>query len=414
MFVGVGASRVRDLFEQGKAHAPCIIFIDEIDAVGRHRGAGLGGGHDEREQTLNQLLVEMDGFESNEGVILIAASNRPVVLDPELLSPGRFDRQIVVEAPDLRGREGILKVHLRNKPVGEDVNITTLARGTPGMAGADLANLVNEAALLAVRREHDKLYMIDLEDAKDKVMLGAERKSMVMKEEERRLTAYHEAGHALCAMKVAGNDPLHKVTIVPRGRALGLAFTLPEDDRVSITRQQLEAMLVMTYGGRTAEELVFGYDRVTTGASSDIQKATSIARRYVTQWGLSDAIGPILVGDNEQELFLGREIQHRREVSEQTSQMVDAEVKRVITTAYERAKQVLSENLELLHTIAAALLERETLTREDILMIARGEKLPPRTSGAPPTPPLPAPTATPLHEPRRNPPLLGGPEPAPA
>jgi cell division protease FtsH len=414
MFVGVGASRVRDLFEQGKAQAPCIIFIDEIDAVGRHRGAGLGGGHDEREQTLNQLLVEMDGFESNDGVILIAATNRPDVLDPALLRPGRFDRQIVVDAPDLRGREGILKVHLRNKPVGEDVDITTLARGTPGMAGADLANLVNEAALLAVRREHDKIFMMDLEDAKDKVMLGAERKSMVMKEEERRLTAYHEAGHALCAMKVVGNDPLHKVTIVPRGRALGLAFTLPEDDRVSITRQQLEAVLVMTYGGRTAEELVFGYDRVTTGASSDIQKATGIARRYVTQWGLSDAIGPILVGDNEQELFLGREIQHRREVSEQTSQLVDAEVKRVITTAYDRAKQVLSENIDLLHTIAAALLERETLTREDILMIARGEKLPPRTSGVPPMPPFAAPVPTPIHEPRRNPPLLGGPEPAPA
>jgi cell division protease FtsH len=414
MFVGVGASRVRDLFEQGKAHAPCIIFIDEIDAVGRHRGAGLGGGHDEREQTLNQLLVEMDGFESNDGVILIAATNRPDVLDPALLRPGRFDRQIVVDAPDLRGREGILKVHLRNKPVGEDVNITTLARGTPGMAGADLANLVNEAALLAVRRGHDKLYMMDLEDAKDKVMLGAERKSMVMKDEERRLTAYHEAGHALCAMKVIGNDPLHKVTIVPRGRALGLAFTLPEDDRVSITRQQLEANLVMTYGGRTAEELVFGYDRVTTGASSDIQKATSIARRYVTQWGLSDAIGPILVGDNEQELFLGREIQHRREVSEQTAQLVDAEVKRVITQAYDRAKKVLSENLDMLHTIAGALLERETLTREDILMIARGEALPPRTSGAPPTPSTPPAAPTPVLEPRRNPPLLGGPEPSPA
>jgi cell division protease FtsH len=413
MFVGVGASRVRDLFEQGKSQAPCIIFIDEIDAVGRHRGAGLGGGHDEREQTLNQLLVEMDGFESNDGVILIAATNRPDVLDPALLRPGRFDRQIVVDAPDLRGREGILKVHLRNKPVGEDVNITTLARGTPGMAGADLANLVNEAALLAVRREHDKLYMMDLEDAKDKVMLGAERKSMVMKEEERRLTAYHEAGHALCAMKVIGNDPLHKVTIVPRGRALGLAFTLPEDDRVSITRQQLEAALVMSYGGRTAEELVFGYDRVTTGASSDIQKATSIARRYVTQWGLSDAIGPILVGDNEQELFLGREIQHRREVSEQTAQLVDAEVKRVITKAYDRAKEVLSENLELLHTLAAALLERETLTAEDIRMIARGEKLPPRTSGAPSTPPLVS-SPTPIPQPRRNPPLLGGPEPSPA
>ncbi len=415
MFVGVGASRVRDLFEQGKAQAPCIIFIDEIDAVGRHRGAGLGGGHDEREQTLNQLLVEMDGFESNEGVILIAATNRPDVLDPALLRPGRFDRQIVVDAPDLRGREGILKVHLRNKPVGEDVDITTLARGTPGMAGADLANLVNEAALLAVRRGHDKLYMMDLEDAKDKVMLGAERKSMVMREEERRLTAYHEAGHALCAMKVVGNDPLHKVTIVPRGRALGLAFTLPEDDRVSITRQQLEANLVMSYGGRTAEELVFGYDRVTTGASSDIQKATSIARRYVTQWGLSDAIGPILVGDNEQELFLGREIQNRREVSEQTAQLVDAEVKRVITNAYDRAKAVLAENIDLLHTIANALLERETLTAEDIKMIARGEALPPRASGVPsvpssrPTPVIP----TPVIEPRRNP-LLGGPEPSPA
>jgi cell division protease FtsH len=410
MFVGVGASRVRDLFEQGKANAPCIIFIDEIDAVGRHRGAGLGGGHDEREQTLNQLLVEMDGFESNDGVILIAATNRPDVLDPALLRPGRFDRQIVVDAPDLRGREGILKVHLRNKPVADDVDITTLARGTPGMAGADLANLVNEAALLAVRRGHDKLYMIDLEDAKDKVMLGAERKSMVMKEEERRLTAYHEAGHALCAIKVPGNDPLHKVTIVPRGRALGLAFTLPEDDRVSITRQQIEASLAMAFGGRVAEEVVFGRERVTTGAASDIQKATHVARRYVTQWGLSDAIGPVQVGDNEQELFLGREIQHRREVSEKTAQLVDTEVKRVIDQAYERATAVISENLELLHAIAAALLERETLTREDFAVLLRGEKLPPRTpiKATPPTP-------TQVLEPRRsNPPLLGGPEPAPA
>jgi len=349
MFVGVGASRVRDLFEQGKAHAPCIIFIDEIDAVGRHRGAGLGGGHDEREQTLNQLLVEMDGFESNDGVILIAATNRPDVLDPALLRPGRFDRQIVVDAPDLKGREGILKVHLRNKPIADDVDITTCARGTPGMAGADLANLVNEAALLAVRRNHDRIYMMDLEDAKDKVMLGVERKSMVMKEDERRLTAYHEAGHAICAIKITGNDPLHKVTIVPRGRALGLAFTLPEDDRVSITRQQLEARLVMSYGGRTAEEIVFGRDRVTTGAASDIQQATAIARRYVTQWGLSEAIGPVLVGDNEQELFLGREIQHRREVSEQTAQVVDSEVKRVIGEAYDRAKQTLLDNIDLLH-----------------------------------------------------------------
>jgi cell division protease FtsH len=412
MFVGVGASRVRDLFEQGKANAPCIIFIDEIDAVGRHRGAGLGGGHDEREQTLNQLLVEMDGFESNDGVILIAATNRPDVLDPALLRPGRFDRQIVVDAPDLRGREGILKVHLRNKPVADDVDITTLARGTPGMAGADLANLVNEAALLAVRRGHDKLYMIDLEDAKDKVMLGAERKSMVMKEEERRLTAYHEAGHALCAIKVAGNDPLHKVTIVPRGRALGLAFTLPEDDRVSITRQQIEASLAMAFGGRVAEEVVFGRERVTTGAASDIQKATHVARRYVTQWGLSDAIGPIQVGDNEQELFLGREIQHRREVSEKTAQLVDTEVKRVIDQAYDRAMGVIKEHLELLHQIAAALLERETLTREDIAVLLRGEKLPPRTP-IKPTPSTPTPTQ--VLEPRRsNPPLLGGPEPAPA
>src|SRR5881396_2259901 len=359
MFVGVGASRVRDLFEQGKKHAPCIIFIDEIDAVGRHRGAGLGGGHDEREQTLNQLLVEMDGFESNDGVILIAATNRPDVLDPALLRPGRFDRQIVVDSPDLRGREGILRVHMRNKPVSDDVDITTLARGTPGMAGADLANLVNEAALLAVRRGHDRIFMIDFEDAKDKVMLGAERKSLVMKEDERRLTAYHEAGHTICGIKTPGNDPLHKVTIVPRGRALGIAFVLPEDDRVSITRMQLEANLVRMYGGRAAEELVFGRDHVTTGAASDIQQATGLARRYVTQWGLSDAIGPILVGDNEQELFLGREIQHRREVSEQTAQLVDAEVKRVIDRSYERAKETLQANLDLLHAVAQALLDRE-------------------------------------------------------
>ena len=415
MFVGVGASRVRDLFEQGKAHAPCIIFIDEIDAVGRHRGAGLGGGHDEREQTLNQLLVEMDGFESNEGVILIAATNRPDVLDPALLRPGRFDRQIIVDAPDLRGREGILRVHMRNKPIADDVEITTVARGTPGMAGADLANLVNEAALLAARRGHDKIYMSDLEEAKDKVMLGAERKSLVMKEEERRLTAYHEAGHAVCAIKVLGNDPLHKVTIVPRGRALGIAFTLPEDDRVSVTRQQIEARLVMSYGGRTAEELIFGRDRVTTGASSDIQQATAIARRYVTQWGLSDAIGPVLVGDIEQELFLGRELQHRRGVSEKTAQLVDAEVSRVIGDAHARAKAVLAENLDLLHSIAGSLLERETLAREDIQRLVRGEVLPPRLPGVPGVPVAPLPSGPiAAAEPRRNPPLLGGPEVAPA
>jgi cell division protease FtsH len=412
MFVGVGASRVRDLFEQGKANAPCIIFIDEIDAVGRHRGAGLGGGHDEREQTLNQLLVEMDGFESNDGVILIAATNRPDVLDPALLRPGRFDRQIVVDAPDLRGREGILKVHVRNKPLAEDVDIHKLARGTPGMAGADLANLVNEAALLAARHNHEKIYMVDFEDAKDRVMLGAERKSLVMREEERRLTAYHEAGHAVCAIRVKGNDPLHKVTIVPRGRALGLAFTLPEDDRVSVTREQIEARLVMAYGGRVAEEMVFGRDHVTTGASSDIQQATGIARRYVSQWGLSDAIGPILVGDNEQEVFLGRELSSRRQVSERTAQQVDDEVSRVINEAYNRATDTLTTHRELLERIALALLERETLTREDIAFLERGEQLPPRKEPPASMPAADKPVAVP--EPRRAPPLLGGPEPSPA
>ncbi len=414
MFVGVGASRVRDLFEQGKAHAPCIIFIDEIDAVGRHRGAGLGGGHDEREQTLNQLLVEMDGFESNDGVILIAATNRPDVLDPALLRPGRFDRQIVVDAPDLRGREGILKVHLRNKPIADDVSVTSLARGTPGMAGADLANLVNEGALLAARKNHDKIFMSDLEEAKDRVMLGAERKSLVMKEDERRLTAFHEAGHAVCAMMVYGNDPLHKVTIVPRGRALGIAFTLPEDDRVSVTREQLEARLVMAYGGRAAEEIVFGHNRVTTGAASDIQQATNIARRYVTQWGLSDTIGPILVGDNEQELFLGREIQSRREVSEQTAQLVDAEVKRVAFEAHARAVAVLTEHRALLDAVANNLLERETLTRDDIIVLKSGGVLPARTGPDVPSAPV-APLSTPsVPTPRPiTPPLLGGPEVSP-
>ncbi len=413
MFVGVGASRVRDLFEQGKANAPCIIFIDEIDAVGRHRGAGLGGGHDEREQTLNQLLVEMDGFESNEGVILIAATNRPDVLDPALLRPGRFDRQIVVDSPDLRGREGILKVHVRNKPLSDDVDIHRLARGTPGMAGADLANLVNEAALLAARRNHEKIFMVDFEDAKDRVMLGAERKSLVMREEERRLTAFHEAGHAVCAIRVKGNDPLHKVTIVPRGRALGLAFTLPEDDRVSTTREQLEARLVMAYGGRCAEEMIFGRDHVTTGASSDIQFATGLARRYVSQWGLSDAIGPILVGDNEQEVFLGRELTSRRTVSERTAQQVDDEVARVINEAYNRAMDTLTTHRDLLDRIANALLERETLSREDIAQLEKNEPLPPRQN--PPTA-LPAADKPVVGAPeaRRVPPLMGGPEPSPA
>jgi cell division protease FtsH len=413
MFVGVGASRVRDLFEQGKAHAPCIIFIDEIDAVGRHRGAGLGGGHDEREQTLNQLLVEMDGFESNEGVILIAATNRPDVLDPALLRPGRFDRQVVVDLPDLRGREEILRVHLRKVPVADDVDVTVIARGTPGMSGADLANLVNEAALLAARRSADKVYLADLEEAKDKVMLGAERKSMVMKDAEKRNTAYHEAGHAVCAIKTPGCDPLHKVTIVPRGRALGLAFTLPVEDRYSITRQQLEAMLVMTYGGRVAEELVFGHDKVTTGAANDIQKATSLARRYVSQWGLSDAIGPVLVGDNEQEVFLGRELTRHREVSERTAQLVDAEVTRLLNESYGRAKQTLIDNRDLLERMAEALLERETLTAEDAEMLVRGQALPPRKSGSAPAPVPVTPGVVVQPKPAR-PGLLGGPEVAPA
>ena len=413
MFVGVGASRVRDLFEQGKAHAPCIIFIDEIDAVGRHRGAGLGGGHDEREQTLNQLLVEMDGFESNEGVILIAATNRPDVLDPALLRPGRFDRQVVVDLPDLRGREEILKVHLRKVPVSEDVQVGVIARGTPGMSGADLANLVNEAALLAARYNHDKVYPADLEEAKDKVMLGAERKSMVMKPDEKKNTAYHEAGHAVCALKTEGCDPLHKVTIMPRGRALGMAVTLPAEDRYSMTRQQLLARLVMGYGGRVAEELTFGHDKVTTGAQSDIQMVTSLARRYVSQWGLSEAVGPVLVGDNEQEVFLGRELMHRREVSEKTAQLVDSEVTRLLSESYERARNTLTENADLLKRMAEALLERETLSGEEIDLLVKGEPLPPvRPSGpliVPGAPGAPSPAAKPV-----KPPLLGGPEVAPA
>ena len=337
------------------------------------------------------------------------------MLDPALLRPGRFDRQIIVDAPDLRGREGILRVHLRNKPIAEDVDVNKIARGTPGMAGADLANLVNEGALLAARRGHDKIYMTDFEEAKDKVMLGAERKSLVMREEERRLTAYHEAGHAVCAVMVKGNDPLHKVTIVPRGRALGIAFTLPEDDRVSVTREQLEARLVMAYGGRAAEEIVFGRDHVTTGASSDIQQATAIARRYVTQWGLSDAIGPILVGDVEQEIFLGQQLMSRREVSEKTAQLVDSEVKRVIDDAFGRAVQTLTEHRLLLDAVAAMLLERETLTREDFEYLVRGEALPPRAPLPPSSLPKPPAAAAPVAQPKpAAPPMLGGPEISPA
>ncbi|MGH7477777.1 MAG: ATP-dependent zinc metalloprotease FtsH, partial [Longimicrobiales bacterium] len=388
MFVGVGASRVRDLFDQGKTNAPCIIFIDEIDAVGRHRGAGLGGGHDEREQTLNQLLVEMDGFESNEGVILLAATNRPDVLDPALLRPGRFDRQIVVDAPDVKGREGILRVHLRKIPLAENVNVETLARSTPGMSGAELANLVNEAALLAARRNRDKVMQLDLEEAKDKVMLGAERKSMVLSEAERVLTAYHEAGHAVVALRTPGLDPLHKITIVPRGRALGVTASIPEEDRHSYSRDYLLARLDMLFGGRAAEELEFGPEKITTGAANDIERATSLARRMVTQFGMSESIGPMAVGDAEQEVFIGRELVQRREISEQTAQTVDSEIRRLCEQAYQRGKQVLEQNRELLKRIADSLLERETLDREEIYMLDRGEVLPERgpAEGAPGAP----------------------------
>jgi len=380
MFVGVGASRVRDLFEQGKAHAPCIIFIDEIDAVGRHRGAGLGGGHDEREQTLNQLLVEMDGFESNEGVILVAATNRPDVLDPALLRPGRFDRQIVVDSPDVNGREGILRVHTRDIPLAEDVELSVLAKGTPGLSGADLENIVNEAALLAAREEKDQVFMEDFESAKDKVMLGAERRSLVISEEERRVTAFHEAGHAVIALRVPGLDPLHKVTIVPRGRALGLTSSLPEEDRHNYTREWLEGQLVMLFGGRVAEEKTFGKQKVTTGAGNDIERATAMARRMVTQFGMSDAIGPMAVGEREHEIFLGRELSQRREVSEDMARLVDSEVKRILDLAFESARRVLEENTPLLESIAAALLERETLDAGDIRLLEAGEPLRPLAS----------------------------------
>ncbi len=408
MFVGVGASRVRDLFEQGKANAPCIIFIDEIDAVGRHRGAGLGGGHDEREQTLNQLLVEMDGFESNDGVILIAATNRPDVLDPALLRPGRFDRQIVVDAPDLKGREGILRVHTRKIPLAADVVLETIARGSPGMAGADLANLVNEAALLAARRNKSLVDMQDFEDAKDKVMLGVERRSLVLSEDERRLTAFHEAGHTVVSLKTAGSDPIHKVTIIPRGRALGLMLSLPDKDRYGQTKEFLIGRLAIAFGGRMAEELVFGKDKITTGAGSDIEQATTIARRMVTQFGMSDRVGMMAVGEREQEIFLGREFGSRREVSERTAELVDDEVKRFIDEAYEKARRILTDERELLERIALALLERETLDRADIDLMAAGKELPPSRPSVPPAPLVAALVAKPDPAPQRTP-ILGAP-----
>jgi cell division protease FtsH len=363
MFVGVGASRVRDLFAQGKQHAPCIIFIDEIDAVGRHRGAGLGGGHDEREQTLNQLLVEMDGFESNEGVILMAATNRPDVLDPALLRPGRFDRQVVVASPDVKGREGILKVHCRNIPLSDDVNLSTLAKATPGFSGADLSNLVNEAALLAARRKRSKVTMEDLEQAKDKVLMGVERKSMVISEEEKRITAYHEAGHALMAKKLPNADPVYKVSIIPRGRAMGITQQLPLDDRHTYSKDYLLATISVLMGGRVAEETVMGC--LTTGAGNDIERATEMARHMVTEWGMS-SLGPISFGKVEQEMFLGREISKRVDYSELTAQKIDDEVKNLVMGCYEKTRSIIQTNVDILHRIAQALLEKEVLDGSEI------------------------------------------------
>ena len=414
MFVGVGASRVRDLFEQGKAHAPCIIFVDEIDAVGRHRGAGLGGGHDEREQTLNALLVEMDGFEANEGVLLLAATNRPDVLDPALLRPGRFDRQVVVDLPDVKGREGILRVHAKKLPLDEDVELSLVARGTPGLSGADLSNICNEAALFAARRGVDRVAMEDFEQAKDKVMLGTERRSMVLTDAERRLTAFHEAGHVVIGVKVPGLDPVHKVTIVPRGRALGLTASLPEEDRHSHTRDWLNGQLAMLFGGRVAEELEFGPEKVTTGAGNDIERATAMARRMVTRFGMSDRIGLMAVGDSEQEVFLGRELVQRREVSDFTAQQVDVEVKRILDEAHSRARGIVEENRELLADIANALLERETLDSSEIQLLVEGKALAPLTSdfdSEQRSPELPGSTAKPTAKPH---PGLGRADPLPS
>ncbi len=372
MFVGVGASRVRDMFEQAKKHAPCIIFIDEIDAVGRHRGAGLGGGHDEREQTLNQLLVEMDGFEGNEGVIVIAATNRPDVLDPALLRPGRFDRQVVVPLPDLRGREHILRVHMRKVPIADDVRPEIIARGTPGFSGADLANLVNEAALFAARANRKLVSMLEFEKAKDKIMMGAERKSMVMNEEEKKLTAYHEAGHAIVGLVVPSHDPVYKVSIIPRGRALGVTMFLPEEDRYSYSKQRLESQICSMFGGRIAEELVFGPEYVTTGASNDIQRTTDIARNMVTKWGLSEKLGPMVYSEDEGEVFLGRSVTQHKAVSDETTHIIDEEVRAIVDRNYERATQILQEHMDKLHMMADALMKYETIDRSQIDAIMAG------------------------------------------
>jgi cell division protease FtsH len=414
MFVGVGASRVRDLFEQGKRHAPCIIFIDEIDAVGRHRGAGLGGGHDEREQTLNQLLVEMDGFESNEGVILIAATNRPDVLDPALLRPGRFDRQIVVDRPDVRGREGILRVHTRKIPLAKDVDLQVLARGTPGLAGAELANMVNEAALLAARKGRKQVMMNDFEEAKDKVMMGAERKSLLISDEEKKVTAYHEAGHAVVGWFLPDMDPLHKVTVIPRGRALGVTHFLPADDRYTRSKEYLEQLLAMMMGGRAAEETIF--QSITSGAADDIRRATELARKMVCDWGMSEKLGPLAFGQREEMIFLGREIAQHKDYSEATAVTIDAEVRAFVESAYARARKILEENTDKLRAVAQALLERELLDGEEINTILTGGELPPHPSVGTPSQPSESPArkvSTARDRPGETPELAGG-EPSPS
>ena len=375
MFVGVGASRVRDMFAQAKKNAPCLLFIDEIDAVGRHRGAGLGGGNDEREQTLNQLLVEMDGFEPNENVILIAATNRPDVLDPALLRPGRFDRQVTVSNPDVKGREAILNVHVRKVPLARDVDLSVVARGTPGFSGADLANLVNEAALLAARRNKRKVTAEDFDNAKDKVLMGSERKSMAMDEQEKKLTAYHEAGHGICSLHVKETDPIHKATIIPRGRALGMVQQLPEKDQYSYTRAKMLSRLIICMGGRVSEELKFGYDKVTSGASSDIAAATNLARAMVTEWGMSDVLGPVMYVENSNEVFLGRSVTQNQNMSEETARLVDSEIKRLVTDAHAEAAKILKENDKELETLAQALMEYETLTGEEIKEVLAGKKI---------------------------------------
>jgi cell division protease FtsH len=412
MFVGVGASRVRDMFEQGKKNAPCIIFIDEIDAVGRHRGAGLGGGNDEREQTLNQMLVEMDGFESNEGVILIAATNRPDVLDPALLRPGRFDRQVVVPNPDVNGREKILRVHMRKVPLASDVDPKTIARGTPGFSGADLANLVNEAALLAARIGKRVVAMAEFENAKDKVLMGAERRSLVMSDAEKKMTAYHEGGHALCAMHTPECDPVHKATIIPRGRALGLVMSLPEGDRYSKSKNKLLSELTMAMGGRAAEEIIFGEDNVSNGASGDIKMATDQARRMVTEWGMSTKLGMISYGDNGQEVFLGHSVTQHKNVSESTAMAIDGEIKAIIDNAYARAKHILTENIEELHRLANGLLEYETLSGDEIRTVLRGEPVIKKVVDEP-APDRTRASVPPAGRPAPPPPATGGLGPAP-